>query len=812
MTKIVEAAKADNLFYIPLKDIVPFPRMSIGCEISSKRLIKLCRTAEKKSQELFLTYSNKDGKPTPLDPNDSIVGVIATIKSISELRNGNIQVFFECLWRCDCVGIRKDKSNNITVDVVTKATLKPDCDKKYEKGLMGEIVNCVREIASHSDRFSQFILTEIKNEHNLDYLCDFVASSVLQPTDKKLAILYEYDPLKRAKLLLSSLYSEIDLIDVEESIRSKVKESMDKNERNYYLREKMRAIREELGTDNDNGADSSISDEIAEYGEKLFRLKIEDADKKHIEKEIKKLAKLSDYSSEANAIRRYLDTVFEIPWDSTPTNTDIETVRTALDEDHYGLEKVKSKILEYVAVQHFNPNASTPILCLVGPPGVGKTSISTSLAKALGREYVQVSLGGINDESDIRGHRKTYIASMPGRIINALIRANCNNPLILLDEIDKMCSNSRGDPVSAMLEVLDPEQHKKFRDHFVEIAVDLSECMFVCTANSTQNIPRPLLDRMELINIDSYTRDEKFAIATKHLIPKQRKLQGVKPFRLKFEDEAIYQLIDCYTCEAGVRELERKIAGIMRRTAYRIVNDGTRRIKVTASNIGKLVDGHKVEFEKICENDEVGVVNGLAYTQAGGDLLKIEVASFPGTGRLELTGSLGDVMKESAHAAISYIRSNADKLGVDPDFYKNKDIHIHVPEGAIPKDGPSAGVTIMTALVSELSGKAVKADVAMTGEITLRGRVLAIGGLREKSSAAYRAGVKTVLIPKSNLDDLKDVDPTIVESMNFIPCASADDVLRHALVEVQKPIEISCGKHVSDGIINSKPLAEVTVC
>ena len=505
-------------------------------------------------------------------------------------------------------------------------------------------------------------------------------------------------------------------------------------------------------------------------------------------KETKKLAKTPFNSAEAGVLRNYLDVCLELPWNKrTEDRVDVELARRILDRDHNGLEKVNERILEYLAVKQLNSELRHQIICLVGPPGTGKTSIARSVAEAMNRSFVRVSLGGVRDEADIRGHRKTYVGSMPGRIVGALTQAQVMNPLILLDEIDKLTSDAHGDPSSALLEVLDGEQNKAFRDHFVELPIDLSSCVFIATANTLETIPAPLFDRMEVIELRSYSRHEKLAIAKDHLIPKQRARHGLTTKQLRINDSAVTELIDFYTAEAGVRSLERQIAALCRKAAKRIVEaersgEELGCISIKAKNIAEYLGPRKLLPETIRDNDDIGEVNGLAYTEVGGDLLHIEAVAVPGTGKLELTGSLGDVMKESAQAAITYIRAHASELSVEPDFYKKKDIHIHVPEGAVPKDGPSAGVTIATALASELSGRAVRRDVAMTGEITLHGKVLPIGGLREKAMAAYKTGVKTVLIPRSNLRDLEEIDPVVREKLNFIPCSRVSEVFGEALI------------------------------
>ena len=556
-------------------------------------------------------------------------------------------------------------------------------------------------------------------------------------------------------------------------IHKRVRSNLNQNQKEFYLREQIRVIKEELGE----------GEEADEYLQRISAIKCSDEVRKRLLKEVDRMQKTPFGSSEATVIRSYLDTCLEIPWEiKTKERLDVRAAKRILDRDHDGLERVKERILEYLAVKQLNPDLKHQILCLVGPPGVGKTSVAASIAEAMKRKYVRVSLGGVRDEADIRGHRKTYIGSMPGRIVNALIEAGTKNPLMLLDEIDKLTRDSHGDPASALLEVLDGEQNKAFRDHFVELPVDLSDCMFIATANTLDTVPKPLLDRMEIIELKTYTKREKLQIAKNHLIPKQLKRHGLTRRKLSIGDDAICEIIDFYTREAGVRSLERRIAELARKAAKRFVEDeGVKTVKIGASDVGSYLGPRKLVPETISETDEVGVVNGLAYTEAGGDVLKVEVAVLDGSGKLELTGSLGDVMKESARIALSLARSLADEYGIDKDFYKTKDIHIHFPEGAIPKDGPSAGVSMTTALISALSGRAVRRDVAMTGEISLRGRVLAIGGLKEKTMAALTYGVRDVLVPEDNMREIPELDSEVVRGINFIPCRTVSDVLSHAL-------------------------------
>jgi len=580
----------------------------------------------------------------------------------------------------------------------------------------------------------------------------------------------------RLTVLLSVLTKEIEILAVENEIHAQVKESINRNQRNVVLREQMRIISSQL-----EGEDM---DEEDDYHLKISELDLEEEISSKLHKEADRLTKLPPASQESFVIRNYLDTVLELPWNKeSKSKVNIKKAESILDKDHYGLKKVKERILESIAVYAMNPDVKGQIICLVGPPGVGKTSIGRSIAKALGRKYVRISLGGVRDESDIRGHRKTYVGAMPGRIINAMIQAGTKNPLILFDELDKMSNDFRGDPSAAMLEVLDGEQNKEFRDHYIELPFDLSDVMFITTANTTQTIPAPLLDRMEVIDITSYTRDEKFHIAKDHLIPKQIKQHGLKNTQMKISEDGIFKLIDSYTKEAGVRNLERNIGSLCRKTAKEIVYGNTKKIKFTSKNINEYLGVEKHISESRSDKDETGLVNGLAWTSVGGVLMPLEVLVLDGKGTTEVTGSLGDVMKESAKIAVSYSRSVADKYSIDKEFYKNKDIHIHAPEGAVPKDGPSAGVTMVTAMISALSGIKVRSDVAMTGEITLHGKVLPIGGLREKTMAAYKEGIKTVIIPAKNKPDLEEVDDVVKENIRFVLAETIEDVLDNALVK-----------------------------
>ncbi|MCD7773538.1 MAG: endopeptidase La, partial [Ruminococcus sp.] len=602
--------------------------------------------------------------------------------------------------------------------------------------------------------------------------------NIAMPLEDKQRLLELKTVGEKLNELVLILSNEIEVLALESQIQSQVNEQIDQNQKEYYLREQLRAIHKELGEDEE------IEDEIHNYNQKIESLDLVDEVREKLTSEVKRLAKMPASSQEASVIRGYLDTCLELPWNTkTEDTTDIARAQKILDRDHYGLKKVKERILENLSVRALSKDVKGQIICLYGPPGVGKTSIAKSVAEALGRKYVQVSLGGVKDESDIRGHRKTYIGSMPGRIMAAIKQAGTKNPVILLDEIDKMSNDFRGDPSSAMLEVLDSEQNKEFRDHFIELPFDLSEVLFITTANNLDTVQPPLLDRMEVIELTSYTREEKFNIAKRHLIPKQVKKNGLNGSMIRFSNDVIYELIDSYTREAGVRKLERAIASLCRKAAKEIVEGNARRVSFTASNIEKFSGPKKYLPDIVSDEAQIGVVNGLAWTSVGGVIMPLEALVMDGKGNVTLTGSLGDVMKESAQIAVSYARSVADRFNIDKSFYSNKDIHIHAPEGAVPKDGPSAGVTMITAMISALSGIKVRSDVAMTGEITLRGKVLPIGGLREKTMVAYKVGIKTVIIPSANKPDLEEVDEVVRSSINFVYARTIDDVLDVALVK-----------------------------
>jgi len=617
--------------------------------------------------------------------------------------------------------------------------------------------------------------------------CGYIADSIAQNSGfdyrDKAKLLCQLNPVRRLEATVKLLKQEIEMLRLESDIQERTRAIIDQEQKDYYLREQMKAIREELGEGDD-------INEFAEYEKGILLLNLPEDSETKLMKDLARLKKQPFGSSEGAVLRNYLDTVLELPWNtSTKERVDVETARKILNKDHYGLEKVKERILETIAVRQMAPEMPPQILCLVGPPGVGKTSVAYSIARSLNRKMARIALGGVHDEADIRGHRKTYVGAMPGRILSAMTQAGSNNPILLLDEVDKMGSDHRGDPSAALLEVLDGEQNKTYRDHYLEIPFDLSNVMFITTANTLDTIPRPLLDRMEVIELNSYTDEEKLMIAKNHLIPKQIAKHGLKKSQLKITDDGIREIIRCYTRESGVRNLERSFAEICRKTAMQLLADeNCKRVQVTEKNMESFLGVRKFLPDHKSSNDQVGLVTGLAWTSVGGETLEVEVNVMDGTGKLELTGNLGDVMKESAHAALSYIRANASALGVAPDFYKTKDIHVHFPAGAVPKDGPSAGVTVCTAIVSALTGVTVRRDVAMTGEISLRGRVLPIGGLKEKTMAALRHGIHTVIIPKDNERDLEEIDQNVRNALHFVIAETVDTVLDTAL---NKKVELS---------------------
>ena len=773
MAHYIEKLEKLTLPLVVLNGTVAFPAITVNFELSDKANIAAIEAANSVNSFIFIV-SKKQISNDPIEFSKIFnIGTVAKIKQSIKTPEGKLRVIAEGFSRAT-VEEYKDFANYRVADVICKTLTLEDPDAIKVEALTREALVAIEKMSGFLPASSKEMIATIKTIKNPGALADFIASNILVRHTDKQEILSCSEPITRLEKLIVIIEEETALLECESAIHKEVRARLNRNQKEYYLREQLKVIKEELG---DIG-------EADEYFERIADMDIDPEIKLKLIKDAERMARLPFGSAELSVMRTYFETILDIPWNtSTKDRTDISAASKILERDHDGLDDVKKRILEFLAVKELNPNLKNQIICLVGPPGVGKTSIASSIASAMKRTYVRVSLGGVRDEADIRGHRKTYVGAMPGRVINALIQAKVNNPLILLDEIDKLTRDAHGDPTSALLEVLDAEQNKSFRDHFVELPFDLSNCFFIATANTLDTIPRPLIDRMEIIEIKIYTKREKMSIAKNHLIGKQLKRHGLNKRMLKITDSALEEIIDFYTREAGVRNLERTIASLCRKAAHKIVSEKVKSVTIDAKNISKYLGERKYIPEMIEECNEVGAVNGLAYTELGGDMLKIEVSALEGTGKIELTGSLGDVMKESAQIAISYVRSIANEYGIATDFYKTKDIHIHAPEGAIPKDGPSAGVTMVTALVSELAKIPVRRDVAMTGEITLRGKVLAIGGLKEKTMAAYNAGVKTVLIPHDNLKDLNNIDPLARENLQFIPCKTLDDVLKNALVE-----------------------------
>ena len=699
-----------------------------------------------------------------------LIGTVCRVRQLLRQMKGYSRMIVESLYRAEAVMIM-ERDGMLRARVAECPDLRERISDARRQAVVRSSLELFQEYLGLTNDLPPTHMLQVFSNPSSEYITWFIAQNIqVNPEDKQQILECGY-PVRRLMLLNRLLRYEIQVLKIEQELSNQAQEQMMENQREYFLREELRAIQAELGEEDQ-------VDDFSEYAERIRNLDCPDEVREKLQKELSRLRKQAFGSSEAAVLRSYLDICLELPWGkSTDEVQDLALARKMLDEDHYGLEKVKERILEYLAVRSLSPDVRGGMLCLVGPPGTGKTSIAMSIARATGRELVRVSLGGIHDEAEIRGHRKTYIGSMPGRIINGIIQAKSCNPLMVLDEIDKLGSDYRGDPSSALLEALDPEQNSTFRDHFLEIPFDLSKVFFITTANTTDTIPRALLDRMEVIELSSYTDEEKLQIARSHLLPKQRKKHGLKANQLKISDDAVRSLIRGYTRESGVRQLERELAAICRKAASGIAENRFRTLTVQPGKLEKLLGPVKFKPDERRNEAAVGLVRGLAYTSVGGEVLDVETAVVEGSGKVELTGNLGDVMKESARAAITYIRSRAPLLGIDPDFYKNKDIHIHFPEAAIPKDGPSAGITMCIALISALSGKPVRGDIAMTGEISLRGRVLPIGGLREKTMAALRAGVRTVIIPKENESDLQEIDPLVRRQLNFCTVDHADQVL-----------------------------------
>lgn len=784
MSEIVDTSNTEfnefmHMPIVALRGLTVFPGMSLHFDVGRKKSIAALKNAMNNDQRIFLVAQKDAGVNEPELDDLYEVGVVCEIKQMIKIPNSpNLRVAVEGLCRGDLITIIQPKPFLVGVinEIDEKIAPQTPENNAYARLLKDEFENYALKIAKVSNE----VISKIISINEIGELADFICANTFFDYPDKQKILNEFDPQKRAEMLFALLKNENLTLNIEAEIQEKVNKEVDKNQREYYLREEMKVIADQLG-DGENPIE-----EADEYREKIDALKCSDEIKVILYKECDKLMKMPLGSHEATVVRNYLDKCLEIPFGIyTKNSINLEKSRKILDKDHYGLDKVKTRIIESLAVYKRNPGYAGQIICLYGPPGVGKTSIVKSLAKSMNRNYVRVALGSIHDEAEIRGHRKTYIGAMTGRIIDALIKSGSMNPIILLDEIDKIGNDYKGDPSSALLEALDPEQNASFTDHYIDFPIDLSKVLFITTANDVSTVSAPLYDRMEVIELNSYTADEKFNIAKKHLIKKELLKHNISPKEFKISDAALYKIIDCYTKEAGVRGLEKQISNLCRKAATAL-EEGETVFKVTPKNLNKYLGIEKYEKDLSLEKDTVGVVNGLAWTQVGGTMLPIEVSALKGTGKLELTGNLGDVMKESAKTAVSYIRYKSDEYGIDSDFYKTKDIHIHAPEAAISKDGPSAGLAITTAILSELTGIPIKANVAMTGEISLKGRALPIGGLKEKSMAAYKAGCDTVIIPKSNYKDLQEISSEVKQAVKFITVEYFDEILPIALTKIPK--------------------------
>lgn len=769
-----------SLPLIPLRGLTVFPGATLHFDVGRPKSIAAVRYAMETGKTAFLCYQNDITVEEPIREDLAKIGAVAEIKQILNLPDGNVRILIDGISRGRIT--RFTDNGQFALVNVTRLDDIPCEDDLQLQVLTRRLYKLTEEFLDLYDRFSPETLTSLLAIENPGEMADVIASNFPLKPQLKQEVLDELRIDSRLERLIAILSNEVDILNIERQIMDKVQSNLDDNQREYVLREKLKVIHEELG-------DGEASDrDINKYRSEIESRSLPQYVKDKLEEEFNKLSGTHPHSQEYGVIQNYIETVLSLPWDKkTDDRLDPEEAKAILDRDHCGLDKVKERIIEYIAVRKLSGHPKSNILCLVGPPGTGKTSIAVSLAEALGRKYTRISLGGVQNESEIRGHRKTYIGAMPGRIIAALKQAGSSNPLMLFDEIDKMSRNYSGDPASAMLEVFDPEQNKSFRDHFIELPFDLSDTIFIATANSLDTIPHPLLDRMDIIEVGGYTYEEKAEIAKKHLIPKQRRLHGLKASQLKISSSALQMITENYTRESGVRSLERKIAQVCRKTAVQITTGKSESVNIGTKNLSDFLGKPVYHYEKTDSHNQIGIVTGLAWTESGGDTLCIEVNTMPGNGKLELTGNLGDVMQESAKTALSYVRSCTFKYGIPQDFYKKTDIHIHVPEGAIPKDGPSAGITMATALISALSGRPVNHLAAMTGEITLRGRVLPIGGLKEKTLAAFRIGIKTIVIPYENKPDYDELPAKIKDNIHFVFAKNMDKVLETVLMPSGKP-------------------------
>ena len=781
MSKEWDLLNVSTMPTIALRGLTVFPNVMIHFEVAREISIKALEEAMTEGSPVFLVgqkdISVEDPKREDLYP----VGTISNIRQILRMPGDNVRVMVEGQSRGRMLRMMRTSPYLEAEVQAIPAEDGPSRITAKVEALMRSTYELFQQYAELGTKVSPDLLVHVLASQDPGHIADYIAQNIAMRNSDKQEILEELRPVKRLEKLHRLLEREVEILSLDAEIQNKAREQIADHQRDYYLREQLKAIQSELG-------EGESSDDFDEYRQKIAQADLSDPVREKLNKELGRLTKQPFGSSEATVLRTYLDICLELPWGkTTKEKVSVPAVRKVLDQDHYGLEKVKERILEFVAVKQLAPELKGQVLCLVGPPGVGKTSIAMSMAKAMNRKLARISLGGVSDEAEIRGHRKTYVGAMPGRIISAINQAGSCNPLILFDEIDKLGRDHRGDPASALLEVLDGEQNSTFRDNFLELPFDLSEVLFVTTSNTTDTIPRPLLDRMEVIELSSYTDEEKLQIAKRHLLPKELTRHGLTKQQLKVSDGAIREVIASYTRESGVRVLERKLAAICRKAAMKVVSDGVKSIRITEKQLQAYLGVPRYYPERQALEERVGVVNGLAWTSVGGELLEVEVNVVPGSGKVELTGNLGDVMKESAHAALSYIRSQAEHLGIPADFYKEKDLHVHFPEGAVPKDGPSAGIAITTAMVSALTGTPVCRGLAMTGEVTLRGRVLPIGGLKEKTMAAFRNGIKTVIIPADNGKDLEEIDQTVRKALRFVLVERVEQVLDQALLRPAFP-------------------------